>query len=100
MKMMFPILEYSSTELTKVLNEHVKKNDIVEVKEMMARFTTDVISNCAFGVDANCLKNPNALFREMGRKITEPTLSNAFRMSIALNPTLAKFLNVSLMALE
>jgi cytochrome P450 family 6 len=41
----------------------------VEVKETMAKFTTDVIASCAFGIDSNSLKNPDAEFRRYMRKI-------------------------------
>jgi len=39
----------------------------VEVKELMARFTTDVIASCAFGINSNLLRNPES---EFGRRIS------------------------------
>lgn len=41
----------------------------VEVKETLAKFTTDVIGNVAFGLEMNSLNNPDAQFRKMGAKI-------------------------------
>jgi cytochrome P450 family 6 len=41
----------------------------VDVKDTMAKFTTDVIASCAFGIDSNSLKNPDAEFRRYLRNI-------------------------------
>jgi cytochrome P450 family 6 len=41
----------------------------VDVKETMTRFTTDVIASCAFGINSNSLKDPEAEFRRRIRKI-------------------------------
>jgi cytochrome P450 family 6 len=43
----------------------------VDVKEMMARFTTDVIASCAFGINGNSLKDPDAEFGSYLRKVFE-----------------------------
>lgn len=51
----------------------------VETMETMCKYTTDVISSCAFGIESNSLKNPNAEIRENFRKIFE----NSFRKGIA-----------------
>jgi hypothetical protein len=41
----------------------------VDVKEAMARYTTDVIASCAFGIQSNSLKDPDAEFRRYLRNI-------------------------------
>jgi cytochrome P450 family 6 len=41
----------------------------VEVKEMMGRFTTDIIASCAFGINSNSLKDPDAEFGLYLRKV-------------------------------
>ena len=46
--------------------------------ELLARFTTDVIGTCAFGVQCNSLKNPDAEFRTMGREVFNATPLRAF----------------------
>jgi cytochrome P450 family 6 len=43
----------------------------VDVKETMARYTTDVIASCAFGIQSNTLKDPNAEFRRYLRNVLD-----------------------------
>jgi len=46
----------------------------VEVIETMARFSTDVIASCAFGINGNSLKDPDAEFRRRLRTIFDFTV--------------------------
>lgn len=96
MKTMFPILVECSKGFDELLNEHANKGDTIEVKDIVARFTTDIISLCAFGIQTNCMKNPNADFREWGRKMFENTLSQVMRISLAFfAPKVAEIVGVS-----
>lgn len=52
----------------------------MEVKDLCARFTTDMIATTAFGIRANCLNDPNAEFRKHGRKIFETSFKRNFEM--------------------
>lgn len=99
MKMMFPILQKCSEELKDLLKEPARKGEIVEMKEIAARFTTDIILLCAFGIETNSLKNPDAEFRQMGRKIFQPTIKQSVkRFILFFVPNLGKFIQVSLIA--
>ncbi|CAH1965690.1 unnamed protein product [Acanthoscelides obtectus] len=70
MKMMFQLIASCTDELTKVLDE-TSLNNPVDIKDIMSRFTTDVIGSCAFGIECNSLKDPNDDFRKNGRKVTD-----------------------------
>lgn len=93
--MMFPILVQRGKDLQEALMEPAKIGDVIEAKEYVARFATDVISSCAFGVDANSLKDPDAIIRKMGRKVVEPTWEVMIRTLLAFFvPDLARILQV------
>lgn len=96
MKMMFPILQECSEELKDVLKEPAKRGEVIEIKEIAARFTTDIISLCAFGIKTNSLRNPDAIFRKMGKRALDPTIMEAIKGSlITFTPNLAKLFRVS-----
>ncbi|XP_046601823.1 cytochrome P450 6A1-like [Neodiprion lecontei] len=52
--------------------EKAKNRELVEVQELFARFSTDVIASAAFGIQVNSIENPNAEFRKWGRKFFQP----------------------------
>ncbi|XP_021923332.1 probable cytochrome P450 6a14 [Zootermopsis nevadensis] len=74
LKMMFQRLVDCGGQLQHCVGGMTQNGDVIEIKDFLARFSTDVISSCAFGIDCNCLKNENAEFRQWGRKIFEPSL--------------------------
>lgn len=75
MKFMFPTVVRVADNLRKCLLEMINDggatvvvaSGIFEIKDIMARFTTDVIGTCAFGIECNSLADPNAQFRRYGR---------------------------------
>jgi cytochrome P450 family 6 len=74
MKMMFQTLLECGHELGSILEKSASNEEVIEIKDILARYSTDIISSCAFGIECNCLKNPDAEFRQWGRKIFEPSL--------------------------
>ncbi|XP_055549579.1 probable cytochrome P450 6a14 [Wyeomyia smithii] len=69
MKMMFPTIISVADQFQELMVKEIKTGDEIEMKEILARFTTDVIGSCAFGLECNSLHSPEAEFRRMGRKI-------------------------------
>ncbi|XP_053697004.1 cytochrome P450 6a2-like [Sabethes cyaneus] len=68
MKMMFPTITAVAEEFRKCMLVEAQNGGEVEMKEFLSRFTTDVIGTCAFGLECNSLKDPEAKFRQMGKK--------------------------------
>nr|NP_523748.2 cytochrome P450 6a9 [Drosophila melanogaster]Q27594.3 RecName: Full=Cytochrome P450 6a9; AltName: Full=CYPVIA9 [Drosophila melanogaster]AAF58188.2 cytochrome P450 6a9 [Drosophila melanogaster] len=68
MKYMFPTVVKVGHEFIEVFGQAMEKSPIVEVRDILARFTTDVIGTCAFGIECSSLKDPEAEFRVMGRR--------------------------------
>jgi cytochrome P450 family 6 len=92
MKMMFQTLVDCGIELGSILEKSASDEEIIEIRDVLARYSTDVISSCAFGIQCNCLKNPDAEFREWGRKSFEPSIRNTIITVVAL--TVPRLLSV------
>ncbi|KAJ9580923.1 hypothetical protein L9F63_023895, partial [Diploptera punctata] len=72
----------------------LNKNDCsgeFEAKELCSRFTTDVVTTCAYGINGNSIKNPDSEFRQAGREIIDQGTFNSFKVFIAfLMPSIAR----------
>lgn len=63
----------------------------MEVKETLAKFTTDMIGTTAYGLQVNSLNDPNAEFRRHGRRIFESSARRAIDFVVLFfAPYLAK----------
>uniref|UniRef100_A0A1L8E431 Putative cytochrome n=1 Tax=Nyssomyia neivai TaxID=330878 RepID=A0A1L8E431_9DIPT len=97
MKMMHSTIIAVADEFKKFLEPYGSRNEEVEIKEMLACFTTDVIGSCAFGIECNSLKEPNTEFRRVGKQVFEFSgLSFAKQIAIQTFPKLAKSLRMSI----
>ncbi|XP_076235078.1 putative cytochrome P450 6a14 [Calliopsis andreniformis] len=88
LKEMFHLLLECADHFGKYLDEVVAKGEPVECHEISAKFTTDVIGSCAFGIEMNALADENSKFRKMGRKVFETSWRSALRDRLRDNPFL------------
>ncbi|CAO1429334.1 unnamed protein product [Diamesa serratosioi] len=66
-----------------------------EVKDLCAKFTTDVVAAVAFGLDGQSFTNPDADFRRMGDDVFKPSFITGLKHKIILfMPFMNKFLFV------
>ncbi|XP_065366571.1 cytochrome P450 6a9-like [Calliphora vicina] len=96
MKHMFPIILDIGEEFIEVMAQEIKEHkNIIEIKDLMGRFTTDVIGTCAFGIDCNSLKEPNTEFRVMGKRAIKEQRHGLLVNGLMQNfPDLARRLHV------
>ncbi|KAH0547200.1 cytochrome P450 6j1-like [Cotesia glomerata] len=80
LKDMFYLLTQCADQLDKYLDQFDGKE--VDIREISARFTTDTIGVCAFGLQANALAEEDSLFRKMGKKIFEPSWKNMIKFRV------------------
>lgn len=96
LKKMFHIMDELSTDLIKYIDNKIPDNsDTVEmnVREMAAMYTTNVISSAAFGLKANALENPDNGFREVGKRLYAFSfLKGLGRFLQATRPELSKLI--------
>nr|AAX48015.1 cytochrome P450 [Ochlerotatus sollicitans] len=97
MKAMFGTILDVAEELREYLVQNHEREPVVEMKEVLARFTTDVIGTCAFGIECNTLKNPDSDFLKYGKRVFEQKPWNVFKFIFAsLFKDLSKALGVKL----
>jgi cytochrome P450 family 6/cytochrome P450 family 28 len=71
LKALYPLVQDVLQRMVKHINE--KCENAMEARELSARFTIDVVSNCIYGIDAHSFTEDNPPVREMGKKLLEPS---------------------------
>lgn len=84
MKMMFYLMLQCSKQLKEFLSEQVKANVEVDVKDVLARFTMDIIATCAFGLETNSQTDQDSEFYKVGMDIFTPSKKTVLRRFILL----------------
>lgn len=74
LKQMTPTIASIGLRLQNHLERTSKsENYVVELRDLMSRYTTDVICSVAFGIDIDSINNPEELFRMIGDRIVRPS---------------------------
>lgn len=94
LKGMFSVIQ----DCGKVLQEYLVKNaengtDVFEFRELFARLNTSIISSVAFGIENDCINEPDHIFRRMGAKNFEVNKRAMIRnMVIFFVPQIIKYI--------
>lgn len=94
MKTMYPLMLKCSANLIKYLEEPAENGVAIDAYETLAKFTTDNIVSCAFGLESDCFHNPDAEFRDCGKRFAVKCMPQALLMALSLyTPWVLKLLN-------
>ncbi|XP_049962793.1 cytochrome P450 6k1-like [Schistocerca serialis cubense] len=92
MRAMFGIVR----DCAQILADVTPAGSVVEVRELIARYATDVIASCAFGIDVDSQHNPEVEFRQWGRRFFKPSLRTYLTQALGFsNPKLRTLLPIA-----
>ncbi|KAJ6623039.1 Cytochrome P450 6a2 [Pseudolycoriella hygida] len=84
LKAMFTIIRDCGQTLETYLEKNVDSgNDIFDFRDLFARLTTNIISSVAFGIENDCINDPDHIFRKMGIRIFEMSSKKRFQAACA-----------------
>ncbi|XP_026732404.1 cytochrome P450 6B2-like [Trichoplusia ni] len=83
LKAMFHIITDRAEKL-QVITEEIVDREFYDVRELMARYTTDFIGVCAFGIDMDSLTDENSHFRRLGKRIFERRFRDAIIAAVKI----------------
>ncbi|XP_026810291.1 probable cytochrome P450 6a13 [Rhopalosiphum maidis] len=87
-------------ECSKLLMENIDKelkenNNQIEIRDIIGKYSTDVIGTCAFGLKLNAINDDESEFRKYGKLIFTPSLRALFReVCLLISPALLKVIRV------
>ncbi|CAG9805404.1 unnamed protein product [Chironomus riparius] len=98
MKSLYPLIQDVSARMVKYITIESKKSEPFDARELSAKYTTDVVSNCIFGIDAGSFTKEKPEIREMGRRLIAPSTKLFIKMFFAESfPFLRRFISIQFM---
>lgn len=95
MRTMFATLIDIGNQLNQVLDDETVKKS-TDIKDLLTRFTTDVIASVAFGIEAKTLQDAKSEFRAHSEALLNPGLrTQLINLLFFVLPQLLKILRVS-----
>ncbi|XP_050539634.1 probable cytochrome P450 6a13 isoform X3 [Daktulosphaira vitifoliae] len=94
LKYMIEQIKICSDSLLECINENfIKYSGQMEIRDMMGKYSTDVIGKCAFGLDLDTINDPESEFRNYGKVTFQPSIRAHVIVSVFLTqPSLLRFM--------
>ncbi|XP_054288640.1 probable cytochrome P450 6a13 [Macrosteles quadrilineatus] len=101
MKLMFQLMEKCSEQLKEQIESEIEKNSTIDAKNLLARFTLEIIASCAFGIETNAIADQNTEFyRIFGKTMKTNMLRYIRRIFLVVFPGLISLLRINLVKPE
>nr|XP_034824229.1 cytochrome P450 6B6-like [Maniola hyperantus] len=78
LKAMFPLIIICAEKLQRSGEAIVAKGGECDIRELMARFSTEFIGACGFGIEMDAINNENSVFRRLGKRMFDRSLKEMF----------------------
>lgn len=97
LKLMYSQIKECSEQLMRNLAGELDGSDgRIEVRDVLGKYSTDVIGTCAFGLQLNAINEADSGFRKYGKSIFSPSIRNLFRdLSWMISPVLRSVFRIS-----
>lgn len=98
-KAMFATAISCGENMKKYLNQEIKSGrDLFDMREMFARYTTDITTSVAFGIETDAISNPESIIRKYGSEILKPSVRNNFVFGLSIfAPSLFKIFKMKIL---
>lgn len=95
LKGMFSTLVDCGATLQNYLTKFADKKEMLDIREISASHTTNVIASVGFGIDVDTITNPGNDFRTYGKKIFKADFMNSLRRLMVIGaPKLMKWFRI------
>lgn len=94
---MYPIMQHVCNRLTSYIHDQLaRKPDGFDAKALAAKFTTDVVANCIYGIDSGALSDNPSTMSQMGSAIFDvSTKFTIYTVLVQLMPWIRNFYSMS-----
>ncbi|XP_070161412.1 cytochrome P450 6B7-like [Polyergus mexicanus] len=93
----FELIKEVSEKFKQFVDQYANNEEPVEIRNLTAKFTSEIIATCFFGLKINTIQNDDSEFRKICKKIVDPSLEIAMKRYIRdYMPGIFKWLSVCL----
>ncbi|CAH2107640.1 unnamed protein product [Euphydryas editha] len=95
LKNMFPLIVKCAEKLEHMGEEIIARGGECDVRDFMARFTTEFIGACGFGIEMDTINNENSMFRKLGKQMFHRSRRDVFLILLwEIFPELRKMIRI------